>query len=179
MQSMRAAHTQQVAARRTARSIVPLHRQRTPCGSAAHAAVAEQQVAAAPPKLQRHELLNNPAEIGSNGTATVRVKDMGHALASSTGEDISLDAYMRLPVEQYYILDPKQIQFVSGNRFILSVPRIQLLGASLQPVIEVEVTSERDAVLLRSTDCQLNATGIMGALDSKFAMQVRHVHTQL
>lgn len=76
-------------------------------------------------------------------------------------------------MEQYYILDPKQIQFVSGNRFILSVPRIQLLGASLQPVIEVEVTSEQDAVLLQSTDCQLNATGIMGALDSKFAMQVK------
>jgi hypothetical protein len=75
-------------------------------------------------------------------------------------------------VEQYYILDPKQIQFVSGNRFILSVPRIQLLGASLQPVIEVQVTSEQDAVLLQATDCQLNATGIMGTLDSKFAMQV-------
>lgn len=62
---------------------------------------------------------------------------------------------------------------MAGNRFILSVPRIQLLGASLQPVIEVQVTSEDDAVLLQATDCQLNATGIMGALDSKFAMQVR------
>jgi hypothetical protein len=42
----------------------------------------------------------------------------------------------------------------------------------LQPVIEVQVTGEQDAVLLQATDCQLNATGIMGALDSKFAMQV-------
>ncbi|WIA38300.1 hypothetical protein OEZ86_001640 [Tetradesmus obliquus] len=110
---------------------------------------------------------------------------MGHS-PTATGEDISLDAYMRLPVEQYYILDPKQIQFVAGNRFILSVPRIQLLGASLQPVIEVCVTGEDDAVLLQATDCQLNATGIMGALDSKFAMQFQtrltwtsHTHSRL
>jgi hypothetical protein len=47
-----------------------------------------------PPKLQRHERLNNPAKIGSKGTATVHVKDMGHAL-TATDEDISLDAYMR------------------------------------------------------------------------------------
>lgn len=54
------------------------------------------------------------------------------------------------------------------------MPRIQLLGASLEPVIEVQVTSEQDAVLLQATDCQLNATGIMGGLDSKFALQVRY-----
>jgi hypothetical protein len=98
---------------------------------------------------------------------------MSHTVVSSSGlqENISLDAYMRLPVEQYYILDPSQIQFLSGNMFILSVPKINLLTATLQPVIQVQVTSAPDAVVLQAVDCQLNATGILGDLDSKFAMQ--------
>lgn len=112
---------------------------------------------------KRHELLRDPAKIGSRGTATVMVNDVGGP--------VSLTNYMRLPVEQYYILDPSQIQLLSGNTFVLSVPRINLLGATLQPVITVEVTSEADAVVLQATDCQLNATGIMGGLDEKFAMQ--------
>jgi hypothetical protein len=91
--------------------------------------------------------------------------------SSGMPEDISLDAYMRLPVEQYYILDPSQIQFLSGNMFVLSVPRINLLTATLQPVIQIQVTSASDAVILQAVDCQLNATGILGDLDSKFAMQ--------
>jgi hypothetical protein len=96
MQSMRAAQAQQAAlatSRLTPRPAVPLHRQRVACRSAAHTAVTEQQTAA-PPRLQRHERLNNPAKIGSTGTATVHVKDMGHS-PTATGEDISLDAYMR------------------------------------------------------------------------------------
>lgn len=31
--------------------------------------------------------------------------------------------------------------------------------------------TERDAVILQATDCQLNATGIIGGLDDRFAMQ--------
>eukprot|EP00879_Flechtneria_rotunda_P003255 GHRR01003479.1.p1 GENE.GHRR01003479.1~~GHRR01003479.1.p1 ORF type:complete len:349 (+),score=112.10 GHRR01003479.1:317-1363(+) len=113
--------------------------------------------------LQRHQLLQDPAQIGAKGSATATIKDMGG--------HISLDSYMRLPVEQYYILDPSQIQFLQDNRFVLSVPRINLLGAGLQPIIEVEVRSEQDAIVLQAIDCKLNATGIMGGLDSKFAMQ--------
>lgn len=76
-----------------------------------------------------------------------------------------------LPYLCSYILDPSQIQFLSGNTFVLSVPKINLLTATLQPVIQVQVTSEPDAVVLQAIDCQLNATGILDDLDSKFAMQ--------
>eukprot|EP00775_Hariotina_reticulata_P004128 gene4128-4374_t len=103
-------------------------------------------------------LLKDPAEIGARGTATASIRDMGG--------DLSIHTYMTLPVEQYYILDPSKVQFLAGNRFILSVPRLQLLGASLQPVIEVQVRSEPDAVVLEATDCKLNATGIMSVLES-------------
>jgi Protein of unknown function (DUF1997) len=88
----------------------------------------------------------------------------------SNDEDTSLDAYMRLPVEQYYILDPSTISFLSGSTFVLRVPRLQLLGASLAPVIQVHVQAEQDAVMLQATDCQLNASGVIGGLDDRFAM---------
>jgi hypothetical protein len=45
-----------------------------------------------------------------------------------------LDAYMLLPVEQYFVLDPKQIAHLGGNRFVLFVPRINVRAlARVQP----------------------------------------------
>lgn len=54
------------------------------------------------PLLQRHQRLRDPARIGAEGSSTVNVRDMSHTVMNSNGvqEDISLDAYMRLPVEQ-------------------------------------------------------------------------------
>jgi hypothetical protein len=33
---------------------------------------------------------------------------------------------MMLPVEQYFVLDPKKISHLGGNRFVLTVPRINV-----------------------------------------------------
>lgn len=51
-------------------------------------------------------------------------------LQQDFGSDLSLDAYMQLPVEQYYELDPTMIWPLEGNRFALKVPRVNvsLLG---------------------------------------------------
>eukprot|EP00955_Chlamydomonas_euryale_P050007 354439-Chlamydomonas_euryale.AAC.4 len=42
------------------------------------------------------------------------------------GGDVSLSKYMTLPVEQYFVLDPQQIRWIEGNRFALTVPRVQV-----------------------------------------------------
>jgi hypothetical protein len=118
--------------------------------------------APAPQLVQRYERLRDPAKIGARGSTTVLLDD--------AGGDVALATYMRLPVEQYYCLDPSQIKQLSGSTFTLSVPRVSLLGTSLEPVIQVQVTSEPNAVVLRATDCQLNASGIMGGLEKIFAM---------
>ncbi len=39
---------------------------------------------------------------------------------------VSLDSYMLLPVEQYFVLDPRQIRHLGANRFLLLVPRINV-----------------------------------------------------
>ena len=47
------------------------------------------------------------------------------------GNDLSLEAYMQLPVEQYYELDPAMIRPLGGTRFALQVPRVNV-GILLQ-----------------------------------------------
>ena len=42
------------------------------------------------------------------------------------GGSVSLDTYMRLPVEQYHELDPTMIRPLGGRRFALTVPRIHV-----------------------------------------------------
>lgn len=55
-----------------------------------------------PQLVQRHQRLRDPAQIGAQGSSTVNVQDMSYTVTNSSGvqEDISLYAYMRLPVEQ-------------------------------------------------------------------------------
>jgi hypothetical protein len=48
------------------------------------------------------------------------------------GGDVSLSAYMQLPIEQYFVLNPSQITFIGGSRFQLHVPRINV-SDTLQP----------------------------------------------
>lgn len=47
------------------------------------------------------------------------------------GGDVSLDRYMRLPVEQYSELDPTIISPLEGKSFALRVPRIHVCPSPL------------------------------------------------
>lgn len=46
---------------------------------------------------------------------------------------------MTLPVEQYFVLDPKQISHLGGNRFELTVPRINVRQACIEPATRSRV----------------------------------------
>lgn len=60
----------------------------------------------------------------------------------------TLDAYMRLPVEQYYELDPSMIKPLGGDRFQLAVPRIQLFNVWLEPLVVVQVHQAPSQVII-------------------------------
>ena len=47
------------------------------------------------------------------------------------GGAVSLNSYMQLPVSQYYELDPQMIRPLGGNRFALTVPRVEVGPLSL------------------------------------------------
>lgn len=47
------------------------------------------------------------------------------------GSELSIEAYMQLPVEQYYELDPAMIRPLGSNRFALQVPRVHVSVRSL------------------------------------------------
>jgi hypothetical protein len=82
--------------------------------------------------------LKDPVKIGATGTSTsyVKVRPLPRAPVSAPymltthlqdfGGDVSLHRYMTLPIEQYFVLDPSQIRFLGGDRFLLLVPRINV-----------------------------------------------------
>ena len=49
------------------------------------------------------------------------------------GGALSLDAYMRLPTEQYHELDPAMISSLGGSAFLLRVPRVSVRGGGRGP----------------------------------------------
>ena len=63
-----------------------------------------------------------------------QVKDM-----RTKSADVSLATYMRLPVEQYFVLDTATIVSLGGNRFLLRVPRLSFFHVWVEPEIEVSV----------------------------------------
>ena len=139
----------------------------------------QQQQQQQPPRSASGRVLRDPARLTAQSSASVSVADAGGAVA--------LGAYMRLPVEQYYVLDPSQISALDGGdsvgggsgagRFELRVPRVSLLGASLEPVLEVEVAPRDDAVVLRATRCRLRGEGALAGLDQRFALSFATVIT--
>lgn len=137
--------------------------------------------------------LKDPAQIGATGTASKTFQILP--------QYESLDAYMTLPVEQYFVLDPKQISHLGGNRFELTVPRINIFNLWIEAFVEVSVNSFPDAsseaafasspsssgsplplplgpgsgprVLLRAENCRITGSDAVESLrlDQRFAMR--------
>lgn len=80
-------------------------------GAAARPPVASAQPDRRPPSARRCAL-------------AAGVQDRGGAL--------SLDAYMKLPTEQYNELDPSMIESLGGSRFLLRVPRVSVRGSRIR-----------------------------------------------
>lgn len=113
--------------------------------------------------------LNDPAHIGASAAASVKVKDYG--------QNVSLHQYMTLPIEQYFVLDPKQIRFLGGNRFLLLVQRLNLFTEWIEPKVEVSVTIKSDApdpsVMMEAENCTLRGSDLLERLrlDQRFCMR--------
>lgn len=80
----------------------PPHTQQLVGPADPHAAPHHPQ-AAHPPRGASGRALHRPARLAASGRASCAVRD--------AGGDVSLETYMRLPVEQYYILDPRQVDW--------------------------------------------------------------------
>lgn len=110
--------------------------------------------------------LKNPAHIKARGKMSRAVKDFG-----GTG---SLENYMRLPVEQYSVLDPKLIKMLGEDRFELKVPRIDVMGIWIEPLATVKVTQFENPprVNLKTEYCEINGSDELRNLhlDGKFFM---------
>ena len=74
--------------------------------------------------------LNDPANIGSCCEGQANVMDAGPGPGH-------LENYMRLPVEQYAVLDGANISRLGPNLFKLVVPRLEFFDVWIEPELEV------------------------------------------
>lgn len=118
------------------------------------------------------ESLKDPARIGATSSKQTQVQEV---------PGFPLDVYMRLPVEQYYELDPTMIKPLGGSRFLLTVPRIQLFNVWLEPIVQVEVRhgSGADSVTIQAVSCSLNGSDLVQnlGLDKRFVLKFNTVLT--
>ncbi|KXZ55593.1 hypothetical protein GPECTOR_2g1143 [Gonium pectorale] len=130
------------------------------------------RLASIPRRAKTKEELRDPAHIGASGSATSRFQIL-------PGYE-SLQSYMLLPVEQYFVLDPKQIAHLGGNRFVLTVPRINLFNLWLEAVVEVSVTAHPASyggssprVVLQAENCRISGSEAVESLrlDQRFALR--------
>jgi hypothetical protein len=151
----------------------------------------QQQTPLTPPPSASGRQLVDPAHlcVRASARAPVVAPPPSAAASNTENEDTSLDAYMRLPVEQYYCLDPSSIAFLGGDRFRLSVGRVALPkalgGLWVEPTVEVKVRAAapdggdseggEGAVVLEAERCFLRASPALEALklDEKFALRFK------
>jgi hypothetical protein len=97
------------------------------------------------------------------------------------GGAMSLDAYMRLPPEQYNELDPALITALGGSTFLLTVPRLSLFGVWVEPQVTVSVRladGGPGGVVFESGECRLRGSDLLTqlGLDRRFVL---YFHTLL
>jgi len=120
------------------------------------------------PPIQRHQL-NDPAHIGAEGTTETTVQDGGGAAG--------LDAYMRLPVEQYDRLDPDMIKPLGGANYALHVPRVQIFSEWVEPVVQVNVSTtdgpEGPTVVIRAVNWAIRGSPLVEdlGLNRRFSLE--------
>eukprot|EP01024_Parvocaulis_polyphysoides_P034923 TRINITY_DN30923_c0_g1_i1.p2 TRINITY_DN30923_c0_g1~~TRINITY_DN30923_c0_g1_i1.p2 ORF type:complete len:258 (+),score=14.64 TRINITY_DN30923_c0_g1_i1:205-978(+) len=108
--------------------------------------------------------LNNPIHSWASAVKTIRVQDFG--------EQNGLTAYMRLPPEQYDLLDRSLISYYGGNKFSLRVPRIDIFNLWVEPRIDMEVDVNNDRVLAKAYNCVVDGPPVIQSINSKFCFKL-------
>jgi len=128
-----------------------------------------------PDKTHRAPTLKDTVRLTGNSSFSVQVLDRGGPL--------SVDSYMRLPIEQYSHLDSSMIEPLGGNTFRLIVPRISMFNLWVQPSVDILVTllvthGTQPRVILTGTKCHLTGSELVQRmhLEERFAL---HFVTQL
>ena len=128
-----------------------------------------ERAAAAPPTPESVAAIRNLAHLDAHAESRAAVRDLGGAWGA-------LDAYMLLPVEQYFLPDALTIIRKSRDEFEFRVPELKFFNVMVQPVVDirVEVLEDEQLVRLRALDCRLNGSPLVQKmeLDSKFAIRV-------
>ncbi|KAK9833141.1 hypothetical protein WJX74_008399 [Apatococcus lobatus] len=122
------------------------------------------QALSRPPKTQH--TLRDPARLAAQSQHSIEVQDLGG--------DVSLDAYMHLPVEQYSELDPDVIKSIGLQLFALKVPRVHLFQIWIEPLVQatVNVQQDPDRVIIESTNCRIRGSELVENLhlDDRFCI---------
>jgi hypothetical protein len=59
------------------------------------------------------------------------------------------------------LLDPKQLENLSGGRYRYTVTRLQVFQLQIQPVVELVARRSANRIELEAVDCQLEGLGIV------------------
>ncbi|CAD7699587.1 unnamed protein product [Ostreobium quekettii] len=110
-------------------------------------------------EAESRDALRDPAHVYATKSMEVAVRD--------PGGEAGLDAYMRLPVTKYNVLDSKLIQFLGGNRFRLQVPKINLLNVWIEPlaIVTVDHLSNPPRVVMKTESCWMEGSDVLDALN--------------
>lgn len=128
------------------------------------------------PPMKEPEELRRPARLHATALARSGIEDC------HSGEEFDLDAYMRLPVEQYTlsVLEMGTLTRYEGHpgRFRFQVPRLAFFNVWVEPVVDVYVRvpqegDETPEVLLRSEGCYMFGSPAFDKLklNDKFHME--------
>ena len=77
---------------------------------------------------------------------------------SDAGGDACLHAYMTLPVEQYFVLDPGAVERLGPTSFRCRIPRLSFFSVWLEPEVDVEVSISSERVHMRSAATRLRGS---------------------
>lgn len=107
------------------------------------------------------EGLDDPVKLTANTVSQAGVAD--------ACDDVSIYKYLSLPVEQYTsdVLAGGEISRLSGDVFLLSVPKLEFMDVWVKPQITVvvEPPGSSKVVRLQALDCSLTGSPVIESMD--------------
>ena len=107
------------------------------------------------------------------------------AVLKTDGSGVSLDDYMKLPVEQYVCIEMplnSTLERIEGTLFNLTVPPVGLFHLEVSPMLICRVSQDEDSVVITSNDCTLRGSpyvvGLNGCYDFNVETRFRWEDSQ-
>jgi len=110
-------------------------------------------------RLRAKEREREEAHLTAGSIYEVPVEYVGDG--AEAPPEVSVDNYLRLPIEQYFIADPDAVTKISENMFVFQLPKLHFFNVWVAPAVTMSVQLDEEPktkVNIQANECKVKGS---------------------